>query len=283
LRTKGNASQVIDGQLEIDYSKSNLYPTAFPFDRCNKGNPGALAYVSIHGYNNTVTTAADLWPLNIVRTLPTTGFTVGISSANANDTIAGTGARTVEIDILDTSYIPHTITLELNGQTKVVDTNYVGTALRINDMRIASYGTGLANAGIIYGYDSSDTVTGGVPQTSTLIFSYITAGANTCRCGFYTVPAGCKLQTQQIRGGFNDSVTTTRAAVVSFKYIFNTASGRVATYFPLVGQINNGAPSFRIDPDFKVVLDEKTDIVLQATASASSVVTAYLDAILFYK
>jgi hypothetical protein len=268
------------GQLQ---SKANIYATSFPFDRCSGGLPGSVAFVAIHGNISGVTTKSDIWPQNIVRTLPTAAFTIGVSSSSANDTGAGTGAQTVEIDLLDDAYIPHTITLTLNGQTKVVDTNYVGHAFRINDIRIKTFGTGLSNVGDIYVYDSSDTVTAGVPQTATKIFHRISAAANVARGAFYTVPAGCKMQTQQFRGGFNDTVTTSRAANLTIQFQDLVTGSLIGKNFPIIGQINSSQSTVSVLPDFPVVFDEKTDISLQVVASASSAVTAYLDAVIFYK
>jgi hypothetical protein len=259
--------------------KSILYPTAWPFSAT--GTP--ICAVTMHGYNGAVTTLADLWPQNIVRTLPTAGFTIGVSSSSASDAAAGTGARTIEVDCLGTDFVPHTYTYTLNGQTKVTDTNLVGGALRINDIRIKSWGSGLQNAGDIYVYDASDTVTAGVPQTATKIFHRIAATANTARGGFYTVPAGCQLQTGQFRGGFNDSVNNPRAGFLSFKYLLNNPVGQIPTFFPLTGQINNYVPQIVVQPDHYVIIDEKTDLVLQCTSSVSGVVVAFLDAILYQK
>lgn len=285
LRSQASKSELIDGIPAIEYAKPNLYPTAYPFDRCNNGGPGSIAHVALHGYNGAVSTLADLWQQNIVRTFPTAGFTFAVSSSSAADdgAPAGTGALTAEVDVLDTDYIPHTVSIVLNGTTKVEDTSLVGAAFRINDIRITSLGAGGQNAGDIYVYDTTDTVTAGVPQTATKIFHKIPATGNTSRGAFYTIPAGCKMQTQQVRGGFNDSTVTARAGVISLRYYKPVGTILAPTYFPLVGQVSLYHPSFSITPDFPVILDEKTDIVIQGTCSAAAIMTAYLDAILFYK
>lgn len=155
LRAQNSSDAMIDGvPLSQALGKPNLYPTAYPFSVCKQGGPGRVAFVTINGQNPAVTTLADIADANNVRTLPTAAFTVAVSSGNANDTLAGTGAQKVEVDVLDTSYRLYPLTLELNGQTKVADTVLEATALRINDIRIVQWGTGLQNVGVIYVYDT---------------------------------------------------------------------------------------------------------------------------------
>lgn len=264
---------------------ANTYPTAFPFDRCAPGaGAGSVALLAIHGVNPAVTTTADIWAQNIVRTFPTAGFTIGVSSSAVADVMtSGTGAWNVQIDLLDTDYVPHTITLELNGRTKVVDTNYVGTAFRINDIRVTGWGTGLANAGDIYVYDQTDTVTNGVPQTATKIFHKILATENVARGAFYSVPAGCQLQTQQVRGGITDAVNTSRTATINVVSSRLVGGKRIRTDFPISGQISAGEGMVVANPDFPLLFDEKTDITLQGAASGAVVLAVYMDAVLFYK
>lgn len=284
VRAQRDNTNLIDGKLPQFAGKANLYPTAFPFDRCQQGGPGAIAYVALHGRNPAVTTLADIWDQGGVHTLPTAAFTFGVSSSSASDTAAGTGAQTVEVDIIDANYKAYTFVVALNGQTKVVDTNLVLGSWRINDVRVKSWGSGLSNAGDIYVYDQTDTATAGVPQTATKIFAKVLAGANLSRGAFYTVPAGCKMQGQQFRGGFNDIVTTARAATMNIKIQANTPSGLVPISFPIVGQLTNtGGPYAEVAPDSAVIFDEKTDVVLQAVASAAGVMIAFLDCVLYFK
>jgi hypothetical protein len=286
VRNVLNQDMMIGGrQYRERVGHANTYETAFPFDRCAPGGtPGAVATVAIHGVAPTVTTATDLWAQNIVRTLPTAGFTIGVSSSSADDVLtSGTGAWSVEVDLLDTNYVPHTITMNLNGQTKVSDTAYVATALRINDIRVTGWGTGLANAGEVYVYDASDTVTAGVPQTSTKIFHKVLATANVARGAFYTVPAGCQLQTQQVRGGIVDSSTTNRAATLDVVAIRLVGGKRVKSTFPISGQIGATSGMVSVIPDFPLSFDEKTDVTIQGTASGAVVLAVYMDAVLYYK
>ncbi len=96
----------------------------------------------------------------------------------AADTAAGTGARTVEMDLVDGNYVETTVQATLNGATAVI---LAGTYLACNDIRILTAGSGLVNSGAITVRVSAAGATKGHMAAGT--------GYNT---GFvYTVPAGC--------------------------------------------------------------------------------------------
>jgi len=284
IRAKSNNAQFIDGTPILEYARPELYPTAYPFKVCNKGGVGKVAFVSINGQNPAVgASLVDVADANVNRVYPSTAFTVAVSSGSATDTAAGTGAQAVEVDVLDTDYKLYTLSFELAGQTKVTDVVLGANALRINDIRITRWGTGLSNVGVVYVYDNSDTVTAGVPQTPAKIFGRVLAGANISRGAFYTVPAGCKLQLERIRAGVNDNTTTARAGSLAIKTFMPMGGRLIPSSIFVSGQINNTAPPVVCEPAFPLVFDEKTDIVFQAQMSAASVITLCADAVLFYK
>jgi hypothetical protein len=106
-----------------------------------------------------------------------------VSSSNANDTSAGTGARTIQISGLDGSYNEVSETITMNGQTAVTTSN---SYIRMNRALVLTAGSGGANAGIIY--VGTGTVTAGVP-----VNKYTTIngdGLNQSLQAFWTVPAG---------------------------------------------------------------------------------------------
>jgi len=284
IRAKANNDLMLDGTPVLEQNRPELYPTAYPFRECNKGGGGKVAYVSINGQNPAVgASLVDVADANVNRVYPTTAFTVSVSSGSATDTAAGTGAQAVEVDVLDTDYKLYTLQFELAGQTEVTDVVLGANALRINDIRITRWGTGVANVGVIYVYDSSDTVTAGVPQTPAKIFGRILAGVNVSRGAFYTVPAGCKLQLEKIRAGINDNTTTARAGSLAIKTFQLIGGRRIPSTIFVSGQIYNTAQPVTCDPSFPLVFDEKTDIVFQAQMSAVAVVTLCADAVIFYK
>jgi hypothetical protein len=108
--------------------------------------------------------------------------TLKISSSSANDTSAGTGARTVTVSGLDSSYDEVSETVTLSGQTAVDTTN---SFIRVNRMIVNTAGTGGQNAGVIYA--GTGTVTSGVPANK---YATIAIGDNQTLMALWTVPRG---------------------------------------------------------------------------------------------
>lgn len=86
-----------------------------------KGNVAGHELVSVIGRNPLVGSLLieDLWDSGGVRTDPTANETWEMLSDDANDTSAGTGARTIRTAYLDDSYIEQTTDTILNGLTAV--------------------------------------------------------------------------------------------------------------------------------------------------------------------
>jgi len=115
-----------------------------------------------------------------------TGFPTGtpeqieVVSDNANDTAAGSGARSVTVFGLDENFLQATETIALNGTTPVVS---VGTFSRVHSAFVASSGsTNQAfNAGIITVRHTTTTAN---------VFLTIQAGRNQSNAAVFTVPDG---------------------------------------------------------------------------------------------
>lgn len=120
-----------------------------------------------------------------------------INSTSASDTSAGTGARTVTINYLDTSFVSHSETVTLNGTTAVAT---VGTNIAfIESIAVASVGSGGGNVGTIQVWTANNgtgSVWGSIAASDNQTFwahHYVPSGA-TCyllafTCGA-TVVAG---------------------------------------------------------------------------------------------
>jgi hypothetical protein len=136
------------------------------------------------GTNNSVGTSfSTIWPGGgTLYAYPSAATVLKISSANANDTAAGTGARTVIVYGLDANYNEISEIVSLNGQTAV---NTVNSYIRFNQMLVATAGSGGTAAGILYA--GVGVVTSGVPAT---IYGYVPVGYNVSEQAFWTVPAG---------------------------------------------------------------------------------------------
>lgn len=164
----------------------------------NPGATGVKVYGRLPAAPATASGPADIWPgaslaaPALVRTLPSAAFQIAVASSSAQDILtSGTGAWTVQVTYLDANYAQGTITVNLNGQT-AVSTGV--NALRIQSVQVLSAGSGGVNAGSIFVYDATASLTLGVPQTTTKIFAVVDIGYNTDGLGVYTVPAGYQAQ-----------------------------------------------------------------------------------------
>lgn len=133
------------------------------------------------GASTTVTsTERDVWnaPTNVDLVFQTVAAQYDIVSADVNDDVAGTGARTITLEGLDADFNELSETINLDGTTLVTT---IGSFIRLNRAKIYDVGTyGGTNAGLI-----TIRVTGsGDPQ------GYITAGKGQTRKAHYTIPAG---------------------------------------------------------------------------------------------
>jgi hypothetical protein len=134
------------------------------------------------GFNSDIDDSLEtIWTQGGLYSYLAAATQLSISSSSANDTSAGTGARTVTLSGLDTDYNEISETITLNGQTAVTTTN---SYLRIFRIVVNSAGSGGENAGVIYA--GTGTVTAGVPANK---YATISIGDNQTLMAFWTVPA----------------------------------------------------------------------------------------------
>lgn len=155
-----------------------------PFNlQVSRGQVTMHTPVIIFGYNPDVDTSEEsVWPDGGMVPHPTVASVLTISSSSADDTSAGTGARTVFIKGLDGDYNEVSETVTLNGQTAVNTTN---SYLYVNYFYVVTVGSGGANAGNIN--VGTGTVTAGVPA---VLYDVIATGYNNRTTAHYCVPAG---------------------------------------------------------------------------------------------
>lgn len=114
-----------------------------------------------------------------------------VSCANAADTAAGTGMRTIRVVGLDANWNVVYEDISLNGQTAVALSK---VKLHPYVMIGTSAGSGATNTGIIYvGYG---TVTTGVPAN--IVNAIGVTGMNQSRLAFMPVPAGYQCVVEKI-------------------------------------------------------------------------------------
>jgi hypothetical protein len=105
------------------------------------------------GYINTSTTSNQAVRATTYTPSSSSGQR-SISSSSASDSSSGTGAQSVTINYLDSSFVQHSETIALNGTTAVptVGTNY----LYIESIVVTTVGTGGVNVGVISLYTNNN-------------------------------------------------------------------------------------------------------------------------------
>ena len=155
-----------------------------PFElQVARGQIPGHSIIHVFGYNPDVDTVEEtIWPIDGILGHPASPAIMTISSTSANDTAAGTGARTVQVlGVNGTGGLVSEIVV-LNGQTPVSTTHAYDA---IERLVVLSVGSGGANAGLIYA--GTGAVTAGVPAVP---YSAIGVGENVSIVGHWTCPAG---------------------------------------------------------------------------------------------
>lgn len=132
------------------------------------------------GNNPSVGTSFEyIWVEGGDLTFLSSAETMNVASSSTDDDgdPAGTGARTVEVEGLDSNYAVITETVTMNGTSNVLTTN---SFLRVYRMRVLTAGSTGSNVGIIRATASS----AGTVQ------AHIAATDNQTLQLIYTVPAG---------------------------------------------------------------------------------------------
>lgn len=166
-------------------------PWATPFSAYGR-------YVATGGEVNHI-----LWPDGIFNIPAPTGVQMSFVSTGVNaaqDSAAGTGARTIHVHYLDANLNPQTETIALNGATPVLS---AATNIRfIQCIHILTAGSGKAFAGTL------------VVSNGGVTYSQVEAGARRCASSARMVPAGKKLYVIGANGG---SISGTAAAGAQIK------------------------------------------------------------------
>lgn len=184
----------------------------------------------------------------------TAAETIQVLSSSANDTAAGSGARTIRVTGLDANYNVQNETLTLNGTTPVTSTN---TFIRVHTAQITTSGSSNTafNAG---------TITVRQSTTTANVFLSMAIGTNQTNCSAYTVPAGytgyMRHITGAIRGGSNANMNGA---------VYVKANGTAAPRLRRPFTINSSFVLFDVIYG-GLVFTEKTDIILRITACSGN-------------
>lgn len=233
----------------------------------SRGQIQGHSNVLIFGYNADVDTSEEsVWPAGGTVPHPTVASVLKISSSDANDTAAGTGARTVFIEGVDGSYNVVSDTVELDGQTAV---NTINEYLYVNRFFVLTAGSGGQNAGDINA--GTGTVTSGVPA---VLYDLIATGYNNRTSGHYCVPAG--YTGYMVEGLLSAGQASGSTAVTGFlKQHGPDGILRVGA----VSTVNNSAAVYMFDPPYTI--PEKNCVGATAIGAANNnAVSSYFSIVL---
>lgn len=212
--------------------------------------------VTVFGFNSDVDTSqVSVWPLPSLIPFPSAALQMTVSSTSANDTSAGTGARTIVVQGLDANYNEVTETVTLNGQTAVTMT---ASLLRVNYAFVATAGSGNSAAGDIY--IGTGVVTAGVPATT---YNIIKFDYNDTTTGSYTVPAG---YTAYISQGLFSSGQASGSTQVQGRLVVRGTNNIRRT--AALTTLNNGVANYVFE--YPLAVPEKTTIEATAIGSANN-------------
>lgn len=199
--------------------------------------------IAVIGNNADVDGPEDIWSGGGFYPWMTGATSLEVLSSSANDSAAGTGARTVLITGLDTSYNPISQTVTLSGITPAaVATQF----FRINSFLIMSAGSGEVNAGEITLRDAGGGTTRALIQT----------GYGIGRQSQYTVPAGFTLSIISTVMSINRPTSVRDATISNF---IRSPNG----FYRMPLELSVDGNTYRHDGSPGIILNERTDYGLR--------------------
>ena len=245
--------------------------TSEPFElQVARGQIGFHESVHKFGFNSAVdTTLATIWLQGGLYSYLGSASTLYISSSSANDTAAGTGARTVTVSGLDNNFDFKAETVSLNGQTGVELNG--STWFRVNRIVVNTAGTGGGNAGVLY-VGTEATPSGGVPTNK---YATVGIGDNQTLMTTYTIPRGYTAYITQ-----KDVSASSSAGKFAILSLVARPFGGV---FNVKDRVLSSEGYSTIQYPYPLKFTEKTDIEVRAQADSAGgtvTVSAALDILL---
>jgi hypothetical protein len=181
-------------------ARKNVLSSLFNLE-VRMGKVPGISMATTIGHSNDVGTSVETLMPGTGSIAPdaliSTPATVTVSSSDANDTSAGSGARTVLLSGLDSNLDPISETITMNGQTGVTSAN---TYKWIQSFAVLTTGATGSNEGIIY--VGTGTVTAGKPA---VLLGSGEIGANISQTAAYMVPNGKIFHPRQVTIALGDS------------------------------------------------------------------------------
>lgn len=232
--------------------------TSEPFElQVSRGQIAYHEFIHKFGYNPSIgATDETIWSEGGLYVYPTSASTMYISSSSANDTAAGTGARTATVYGLDADFEQISVTVSLNGQTGV-QLNGALNWYRVNRIIVNTAGSVGANAGVLY-VGTEATPSGGVPATK---YATVAIGDNQTLMCLWTVPVGYTAYLHQ-----KDVSASSSAGKFAIFTLVSRPNGGVFNVRDRVTLANNSTTIPYWNP---IIFTEKTDIEVRAIADSS--------------
>ena len=218
----------------------------------SKGNIPGHTPLYKFGFNDDVNgTEETIWMAGGIYAFPTDVAILRVTSDNAADASAGTGARTITIEGLDANYNEVSEDLTMNGPGPV-DT--AQTFIRVNRVFVKTVGTSGYNVGRITLVHQG---------TGTLVVATVAPEMSQTQQAVYTVPASKTLYLDDISFSSAMSIANKRAQV---RAITRDFGGAFRTRYIDVLQSSQLITKF----EYPLALLEKTDILLDAVTDSTN-------------
>jgi len=225
-------------------------------------------YIHKFGRNPSVGGAPEtVWMQGGIYEYLTSPSTVYVTSDDADDAAAGTGARTVTVQGLDVNYRNVQETLTVGGSASTVEFLRVFRAFVVE---AGSEGTNVGNVRVTTGAGGTGTVLADIGTIGT----GSTFGLGQTQLALYTIPAHCTgyLTTWNVGiGAYNSSAT-----VSLYTRVLNSGF-RTRDIMDVPGGYHTR------NYDIPLLITAKTDIEIRAIASTGTTVSASFDLITIAK
>lgn len=243
--------------------------------------PG-ITHVDISGWNPAVNTTFEVaWGESAAYTpLLVAMSTPYCASNDANDTSAGTGARTISVTGVNTSFARFTETVTMNGTTSV--NLATASVLFIDKITVLTAGSGLVNAGIIQCGTGANT--GGDPavthaylpiSSTTAVPAAGAGGGNISQNFMYGVPASYTLICKDLT--LTSYLATTVIGIAAVVDGYTNSTGVFKRYAYLAGNNAGGQPSNYAG---FIVFPEKTLILGKVVSTGATVANLSMQCLL---
>jgi len=202
-------------------------------------------------------TEVDIWAVGGTYVFPSAAMQMELVSSGAEDKSNGTGARTVKIWYLDSTFNQKTETVTLNGASGVLTT--ATDIFRINNFWVMTAGTNGKAAGNI---DIRNKT------TTTIIYSRIATGQTRARNAAYTVPYGKKLYIWMV--SYGASSATGKDVRFTMRTNYNSMDKVLSSLFYPVSEIGLQDNTQPFTYPIPMMFPAGTDIKVSAISSAGA-------------